>query len=138
MKSFKFPAALLVFFLIFSGISAQNLIGYKAMDIRKYMKENQKEMVFQSFVYNNTFKYLKYTDRSDNQTLMFFLTADSLCKSLRLVCDNSLKALKIKELNSMYKKAGNNLWIETKNGRDYLVELKEEEWSFNITISQKD
>ena len=57
-----------------------------------------------------------------------------MCKTVRLVCDKSLKEEKIKEYDSLYKKTGDNRWIETKNGKNYLIEIKEEEWSFNVTI----
>lgn len=135
----QFAAILLLFFLTCPvKLSAQNLIGYNAKDIRLYMKENQKAFYNQSMFYNSTFKYLKYTDAKETQTLLFFLTADSVCKSVRLICDKTLKAEKIKELDSKYKKSAENLWTETRNGKKYLIELKEEEWSFNITIRPGD
>jgi hypothetical protein len=102
------------------------------------MKEKEKGMTFQSFTYNSTFKYLKFANKDESQTLLFFLTADSICKSVRLVCDQSLKADKIKELNSKYKKVGENVWSEVKNDKKYLIELKEEEWSFNVTFKLND
>jgi hypothetical protein len=134
MKLIK-PAAVLFFILLGLNINAQNLIGYTAKDIRSYMMANRKDMSYDNMVYNNTFKYLRYIDRNENQTLMFFLTTDSVCKSIRLVCDMNLKPAKVKELDSMYKKSGENKWTDDKNGKKYLIELREEEWSFSITIS---
>ena len=46
-----------------------------------------------------------------------------------------LKQKKLKECNSLYKKTGDNQWTESKNGKSYLIEMKEEEWSFNVTIT---
>jgi hypothetical protein len=123
----------LFFLTLCINLSAQNLIGYNEKEIRQYMREKKKDFSFSNMVYNNTFKYLKYQDRNETQTLLFFLTADSVCKSVRLVCDKSLKTEKINELNSTCTKTGNNLWSETRNGIKYLIELKEEEWSFNVT-----
>jgi hypothetical protein len=116
------------------NVNAQNLIGYSENDIRQYMAENQKDMSFQNFINNSTFKYLKYADKDESQTLLFFLNEQSVCKSMRLVCDKSLKAEKIKEYDSHYKKTGDNQWTETKNGKSYLIEMKDEDWSFNVTI----
>lgn len=128
--------ASIVLFLVISSmnISGQNLIGYNERDIRQYMKDKQKTMSFQNFTNNSTFKYLKYTDNADTQTLLFFLTEDSICKSIRLVCDKSLKALKTKEYDALYKKSGDNVWTDTKNGEKYIIELKDEDWSISITI----
>jgi hypothetical protein len=123
----------LFFLTLCINLSAQNLIGYNEKEIRQYMREKKKDFSFSNMVYNNTFKYLKYQDRNETQTLLFFLTADSVCKSVRLVCDKSLKTEKTDELNSTCTKTGNNLWSETRNGIKYLIELKEEEWSFNVT-----
>ena len=119
-------------------LPAQNLIGYKANEIRDYMKQNHKDFGNQSMVYNNTFKYLKFTDRKETQTLLFFLTTDSVCKSVRLVCDKSMKENKVRELDSVYKKTSENNWTEMRNGKKYLIELKDEEWSFSVTIRQSD
>jgi len=95
----------LLFFICSVKLSAQNLIGYNAKDIKLYMTQNQKGFINQSIINNNIFKYLKYTDRKETQTLLFFLSADSVCKSVRLVCDMTLKAEKIKELDSTYRKS---------------------------------
>jgi hypothetical protein len=44
----------------------------------------------------------------------------------------------IKDLDLKYKKTGKNTWTESKDGTNYIIELREEEWSFNVTISKKD
>jgi hypothetical protein len=132
MTPLKTGIAFFIFALCID-LSGQNLIGYREKEIKKYMKENHKDFNFQNMVYNSTFKYLKYQDISEMQTVLFFLTADSVCKGVRLVCDKSLEAEKIKELNSKYTRTGNNSWTETRNGKKYVIELKEEEWSFNVT-----
>jgi hypothetical protein len=133
MKTIAFSAVIL--FMVSMNLDGQNLIGYSEKDIRQYMAENKKSMTFQNFINNSTFKYLKYSDRDENQTLLFFLNEQLVCKSIRLVCDKSLKTEKIRECNSLYKKTGANQWTETKNGKSYLIEMKEEEWSFNLTIT---
>jgi len=119
-------------------LSAQNLIGFKETEIRQYMKEKHKDFIYHNTTFNNTFKYMKYQDRNEMITLLFFLTADSVCKSVRLVCDKSLEADKIKELNATCINTGKNVWSETRNGKKYIVELKEEEWTFNLTYSLND
>jgi hypothetical protein len=111
----------------------QNLIGYNGKEIQKYMKENRKDLSSEK-VTNNFFKYLKYSDSSDSQTLLFFLNHDSVCKSVRMICNFSAKAEKVKEFNSMYNKSGENRWIDTRAGKDYLIEIKDERWSCIVTI----
>jgi len=111
----------------------QNLVGYNDQEIKKYMKENRMEMNFNN-VKNNNFMYLKYSDSFDSQTLLFFLNPDSVCRSVRLICDNRLKDGKVKEFNSIYTRDGDNRWIDKRDGNNYLIEVKDEKWSCVITI----
>jgi hypothetical protein len=135
LSQYGMKALTLITALLISGIRAdgQNLIGYSYRDIRKYMNENCRDMSFNN-VTNNKFNYLKYTDSSDSQTLLFFFNQDSVCKSVRLICDNGLKAGKIKEFNSLYQRSGENRWIDRRDKKDYFVEIKDDKWSFAITI----
>jgi hypothetical protein len=111
----------------------QNLIGYNYKEIRKYMNENHKEMNYNN-VTNSKYRYLKYTDNSDRQTLFFFLNQDSVCQSIRLICDSYIKTDKVKEYNSIYQKSGENIWKDSRNGKDFVIEIEDEKWSSVITI----
>jgi hypothetical protein len=66
--------------------------------------------------------------------LLFFLDPDSVCKSVRIICDLNLKVAKKNEFDTKYKKIGENRWIEKRDRKYYLVELRDEEWSCVITI----
>ena len=127
---------LTTFFLFVSTVTfSQNLIGYKEDEIRKYMRENQKDMNYAS-VTNSRFKYLKYTDNDDNETLLFFLNNSSVCKSERIICDYSIKDRKIKEFNTKYKKIDDNSWLDVRGRKNYTIDIKDEQWSCIITIVQ--
>ena len=118
--------ALISFFT--TGLSGQNLIGYKGNEIKKFMKEQRKEMNLNK-VKNNSFAYLKYSDSSESQTLLLFLDTDSICHSIRIICDPGIKGQKINEFNSMYRKRGENSWIDSHNGKNYIIELKDEKFT---------
>jgi hypothetical protein len=111
----------------------QNLIGYNDTEIKKFMKQNRQDMHYNN-VKNCLFNYLKYSDNSESQTILFFLTPDSVCKGVRVICENNMKPEKIKELDASYKRIGNYKWVDNHNGKNYLIKLKEEEWSCSITI----
>jgi hypothetical protein len=124
--------------LIWTCICAhsQNLIGYKEKEIRKYMKENRSDMNYNTVI-NSKFNYLKYSDNLENQTVLFFLTPDSVCRSVRIICDMSLKPQKVNELNALFLKNGENKWIDKQKGKDYLVEMKDGKWSCVVSIESK-
>lgn len=115
-------------------VTGQNLIGYKDVEIKKFMKANNDEL-FLNKVVNSKFYYLKYSDSSESQTMLFFMDTDSVCKSIRIICDQYVKGEKIKEFNSIYKKNGKNKWTDSHDGRDYSIEIKDEDWSSVITIA---
>ena len=125
-----------VMILICSYLQSQNLIGYKGKDILKYMKMNRSEMNYNNVV-NSKFRYLKYSDSSENQTILFFLNADSVCKSIRIVCDKNMIPSKLKELNSQYVKRSENKWIDKRGGKSYIIEMVEGNWSCVISIESE-
>ncbi|MBK7712087.1 MAG: hypothetical protein IPN67_18745 [Bacteroidales bacterium] len=96
------------------------------------MKENRKEMNIDN-VRNTMFSYLKYSDNFDSQTILFFLNSDSVCSSMRVICDTAMKAVKIKELDEKYRKTGETSWIDSQGGKNYLIKFHDEKWSSIIT-----
>jgi hypothetical protein len=130
MRKYTF---LFTFFLITVSGYSQNLIGYKSSEIKDYMKKNKKEMTIENVV-NNRYRYLKYTDLNDSQTLLFFLNADSVCKGIRLVCDRMTRNEKIKEFNSGYLLIDSNKWIDTLGRRRSFIMLDDDLWSSHFTI----
>ena len=115
---------------------SQNLIGYTGNDILEYMKENHSDMNYNNVV-NSKFTYLKYSDSSENQTVLFFLNRDSVCNSVRIICDAALKPQKVKEFNSHYMKKGDNKWVDKRDGKDYLIEMMDGKWSCVISIERE-
>jgi hypothetical protein len=122
-----------LFFITCVPCYCQNLVGYDAMSIKKYMKVNCSEMILEKVI-NMRFNYLKYSDNSGSRTLLFFLDTDSVCKSERIIIDQRLRTEKLKELNSLYKKKGENSWIDRRDGQNFLIQIKDEVWTSIVTI----
>jgi len=122
-----------IIFITCISCYGQNLIGYKGKEIEEYMKENRQDMNSANVV-NEKFSYLKYSDNEDTQTLLFYLDQDSVCNGVKMICDLSVRAAKVKEFNSIYKPNGENSWIDTHDDKAYQVVIKDEKWSCVITI----
>jgi hypothetical protein len=133
MKIITLSAALI---LLCICTQSQNLIGYNENEIMKYMKENHSDMNYNNVV-KSKFSYLKYSDSSENQTFLFFLNTDSVCRSVRIICDINMKSQKVKEFDSKYLKKGENKWIDKLGGKNYLIELMEGKWSCVIAIESE-
>jgi len=132
----KYSIILIVLIFACRPAGGQNLIGYNASGIMNYMAEHRRDL-HSVRVKNDLFRYLKYTDSSDNQTIFFFLSADSVCRNIRMILDQSLKNSKIKELNSSYARINESKWLDYRDGKEYLVEMFDEQWSLVITIGSK-
>jgi hypothetical protein len=130
MKLFSFLAVAL---LISITGNSQNLIGYKPGSISNYMTDNRSDMKLDK-VNNKSFSYLKYSDKYDTQTILFFLNHDSVCQNIRIVCNPIIRDTKIKELDSSFSKSGKNRWIDSHSGKNYYIRLDDDEWSFTVTI----
>jgi hypothetical protein len=124
---------ILILIMTYAFINGQNLIGYHGKEIRKYMDENYQDMNLEQIA-NSSFNYLKYSDNQETITWIFFLNNDTICKSERMICDKTIKKDKVKEFNSKYKANGENKWIDSRDGRDYLIEISDEKWSFVVNF----
>jgi hypothetical protein len=56
---------------------------------------------------------------------------------MRIVCNNSIKTSKIKELDSEFSRTGEKTWIDRRQGKSYSVVLADGDWSFSITIESE-
>src|SRR5450631_4131004 len=126
MKIFKL-SALLLFICI--QVQSQNLIGLNHKEIREYMKENCSALNYNNVV-NDKFIYLKYSDNDEDQTFLFFLDSDSICRNIKIICDRGLKDQKTREFNTMYIKSGENEWTQKKDGKEFLIQVSDEKWYF--------
>ena len=120
-------------YLSILNCQSQNLVDLDARSIKKYMKENCKDMIYEK-VANPRFSYLKYIDNTSRQTLLFFLGTDSVCKSQRMILDLTIRDERVKEFNSIYNRKGDNRWTELRNGKNYLIEIRDETWNSVVTI----
>jgi len=129
----KLFSLVLVLLLVSITGNSQNLIGYNADDIRNYMSGSRSDMNMEK-VKNKLFRYLKYSNKYDTQTMLFFLNPDSICQNIRIICNNSIRDIKIGELDSSFLKSGKKWWIDSRSGKNYYIRIDDNEWSFSITI----
>ena len=116
----------------------QNFIGSSKDEIVKMMNEKNPGFSLDDGVVNNTYKYLKYVDKENEETWLFFLSDENICTHSKLMSDFSNLQTRKDELDKEYKPAGENKWIFINKGTTFIVELKKEEWFFTITIKKKD
>ena len=132
------------FILLFTGIwlfSAQtqtpNYIGLSKQDIINFMGKTNPGFDLDEGAVNKTYKYLKFVDKYNEETWLFFINDEDKCSRTKLISDFSNQKIRTDELNNKYKKAGENKWEYTEKGNNYIVELNKEEWFFTIVTKEK-
>jgi hypothetical protein len=117
-------------------VKSQNLIGMNVQQIEKEIKVHYPNFVIDNSFVNNSYKYLKYIDKINEQTLLVFLSDNNECTSTKLICDYSMLD-QVKEEMKKYKTDKKDQWSYSVNGVQYLVKLHREEWFFSLSTYKK-
>jgi hypothetical protein len=125
------------FCLLVGQTKEPNFIGMVKDDIINYMQKNNPGFDLDANAKNDTYKYLKFVDKYNEETYLFFLDENDLCTRAKLMSDFSNLKLRTDELNKKFKKAGENKWLYLEKGTTYFIELKKEEWFFTIVTKKK-
>jgi hypothetical protein len=125
--------------LIATAVQAQpiNFIGMSKPEIIKTMQKYNPSFDLDEGAVNKTFNYVKFVDKYNEETYLFFLDDNNVCTHTKLMSDYSNLKLRTDELNKYYKKAGENKWVFVEKNKVFIVELKREEWFFTIVVKQK-
>ena len=122
--------------LVSVSLCAQNYIGMHKDEIVKTMKESQSSLKLNTSTVNPHYNYLKYEDKINEITMLFFLDEDDKCKLIRKMCDYSNINDVTKELNKTYSPNGRDKWYYMDGDKRFNVILTEEDWFFTVTIKQ--
>jgi hypothetical protein len=138
MDLFKYRLLIAALFLsVAFNAGGQNFIGMYKDNIAEEVKKKYPGLKLNTSVINHDYKYLKYEDKINEITMLFFLSDDDKCTVVRKMCDYSNINDELADLNSKYKTEGKNHWSYEDNGKKYLVILEEGEWYFTITTKLK-
>lgn len=136
MQRYKFISVGFLLFIV-SSVYSQNFIGMHKNEINGVMKKQFPTFKLNTNAVNTDYKYLKYEDKINEITTLFFLSDDDKCTMVRKMCEYSNINDELHVLNTKYLKAGKNTWTYSDAGKKYLVVLEEGEWFFTITTKLK-
>lgn len=115
----------------------QNYIGLHKDELIQLMKTSQKSFKLNTDAVNNKYKYLKYEDKINEQTMLFFLSEDDYCTYVRLMCDYMNLNIVIDSLDKKYTRTNQYKWTYRENGKTFDVDLEKGEWYFTVSIKKK-
>ena len=133
----RFISLLLISFIALFQVPAQNYIGLHKDELMKVMNATQRNFKLNTDAVNIKYKYLKYEDKINDQTMLFFLSEDEYCTYMRLMCDYVNLSKVIDSLNKQYIKTSQYAWTYKENGDIYIVDLEKGEWFFTVSIKKK-
>ena len=116
----------------------QHFIGMHKDEIIQTMKDSHKRLKLNTDVVNEHYNYLKFEDKINEITVLFFLSDKDTCTNIRESYSYSNLNDVLDRLNKDYKRAGENAWYYIHKGKKYNVVLKEKEWYFNVSIKPDD
>jgi hypothetical protein len=116
---------------------APHFIGMDKNDIVEEMRTDHHDFVRDDTFVNRSFNYLKFVDRYNERTLLFFLTEEDLCTSIRLMCDYADIDVTLEELNSSFHKLNDSTWFSSSEGNHYRVSLDKGEWFYTVTTKKE-
>jgi hypothetical protein len=128
----------LIAFLLASRINGQNYIGLHKDEVISLMDATQSDFRLNKGVINNTYNYLKYEDKVNEKTLLFFLYEDDCCTYVRLMSDYANLRDVLDSLNSNFSRHMENEWTYMDQGETYTVSLKKEEWFFTVSTKKEE
>jgi len=133
----RVPVILLLIIFIDFPVDSQDLIGLQKKQLETAIKLVYPDFIIDTTSVNRTYKYLKYNDPFNEQTLLVFLSDRDVCTATKLISSYSYFKEVQKELNKKYKSTGQDQWIYRSKDEEYQVKLKRGEWFFSVITSKK-
>jgi len=137
MKKMKNLIITFALFFVSSAMMGQNLIGKSVDDVKKSMKKLYPALSCDDSNLKSLHSTLKFTDKDDLKTLMFFFDESKKCEMSKFMLDNSLLKNSLDTLNKKYDYKGSLKWIESSKGKQYEIILQKNEWFFTLIIQNK-
>ncbi|MCG8698217.1 MAG: hypothetical protein MI922_09195 [Bacteroidales bacterium] len=133
------PVVLFLLIGVSNRTDAQYLIGKHAKDIISIMKTDPeyRYLKLNTTDKNKSFKYLKYEDRINQITVLFFLDDDNNCKMIRMMYDYSNINDVLEKMNKELEKVDDKRYEYKIDGKTLTLDLQEDEWFFTVTVREK-
>lgn len=124
----------MLFALASNSAYGQNYIGMHKDSIQKTLRKDFPDFRPDNSTTNSTYSYLKFVDRVNEQTVLFFLSKDNRCTRVRWVSDYSNLTDIRKMLDSKYTRMGDKTWYYKAGGKEYSITLDQEQWYFTVSF----
>lgn len=128
MRSMAF---VLIHLIVSVTLVAQVYIGNDKSSIKEMI---QKTTSFRhdATAKNTSHNYLKFIDKYNEETWLFFFDQNNVCTKHKLISDYSNLSKRIEDLKKKGKSAGKDKWVFAEEGKVFQSEIVRDEWFFSI------
>ena len=123
--------------ILIQDVYAQRLVDHSKAEILAYMKTEKPTFALDNSSVNTTFKYLKYVDKTNEETLFCFLSDKDVCTMTRLLGDYESLDEKIRSLDNDCSRTGKDQWTYTEKGQRYTLKLKRDKWYYILETTRE-
>jgi len=128
----RLQISILISILTVVSASSQNYIGMTKEQLIQAVEKNNTSFNLDDGVKNNTYNYVKFSDKNNEETWLFFLNDKNICTHHKMMSDYSNLNSRVDEFNKKYTKAIKDVWVFVDKGVSYKVEIKRDEWFFSV------
>lgn len=110
--------------------SGQYFVGLPKDSVMVKVQKEMRFFLLDNSGKNDLYKYLKFVDKINEETLYCFLSENDICTSTRLISDYSNLYKRLEWLDQYYKRQNDSTWFYFYNKKKYHIVLRREEWFF--------
>lgn len=126
-----------LFLATFTVVRSQNYIGLHKDSIRVLVPKNYPGFVFAKEVSNYDKSFIKFENTYEEQTILFVLNEDGFCTYVSRMYNTWLFNKLKDDFNKKYGNSKNLIWNQTKDGKQYEVELRKGIWFVTVITRPK-
>ncbi|HKK61582.1 MAG TPA: hypothetical protein VJ951_03425 [Bacteroidales bacterium] len=118
--------------LLNTSAQETSFVGMTKEMVKEKMEIQSRDFYQDQSIVKQQFNYLKYVNRIQTITWIFYFTDDDVCRATKKVCDYSEYDFVLDELNEKYESVGDFIWEYTTGSETYTITLEEEDWYFTL------
>lgn len=111
---------------------AQNYIGVHKDAVRRFVPNDFAGFVLEYEGNANSRTFIKFVDAVQEQTLIFVFDPNDICVSMSRMYNTWYYDKLHKSLQLSYLYLGSNTWLDERNGQQYEIRLKRNNWFVTV------
>ncbi|MBI4649086.1 MAG: hypothetical protein HY738_21475 [Bacteroidia bacterium] len=101
------------------------------------MKQLRPDYLIDDSSINDKYPSLKFTDKDEDNTLIYFLDENGYCKYCKLMLASGQAKYVVDTLSRKYKYIDTLTWEDNRSKKPSIIKMKNSDWYFTLIITEK-